>query len=191
MVFYILFILLIIASISDITTKKIPNAVSLSMIILGLSWNFVFPEKLGLVGSIVGLLTGLFITLPFYIFTGMGAGDVKLVAAIGCVVGYKITLFIVPFSFMIALLFAIIFLIFNGELLSMLGRFKVTIFGLFAGVWAYQKPGESDTASYQLPFAPAISIATVYLLYPTLKQINYFLFYQNLVDAWTLLNSVF
>ena len=168
MVYYILFILLLIASTYDIATQKIPNAVSLSIIIVGLSWNFVFPNSVGFAGSMIGLLTGLIFMLPFYIFTGMGAGDVKLVAAIGSVVGYKITLFIIPFSFIVALLIAIIMLVFNGALLRILGRLKLTIYGLFAGIWNYQKPEKSDTASYQLPFAPAISIATFYLLYPTL-----------------------
>ena len=168
MVYYILFILLLIASTCDIATKKIPNAVPFCMILFGISWNFIFPDNLGLVGSMTGLLTGFIFMLPFYIFASMGAGDVKLVAAIGSVVGYKITLYIVPFSFIVAMLIGIFMLTVNGELFNMLGRFKLTIYGLFAGVWNYQKPGTSDAASYHLPFAPAISIATFYLLYPAL-----------------------
>lgn len=78
---------------TDIKTHRISNAMVIMIVLLGLCFqllangiNAVVME--GLAGMAVGL--GLF--LPFYLGGGMGAGDVKLLASIGTILGPLSTL---------------------------------------------------------------------------------------------------
>ena len=165
-IYFILIVCLLIAAIYDASIKKIPNWLTLTLVVSGLSWNGISAEGLGLKDSGSGLIAGLLLMLPGYIFASMGAGDVKLMAAIGSVVGFNKTLDVVFYSYMAMLAIAVLFIIVKGDLLKLLLRYKVLIVGLFAGTWSYQKPDSSEAASYRLPLAPAIALATGYVVYP-------------------------
>lgn len=164
-IYPILTICLLIASIYDVTTKKIPDWISLIIIVSGLSWNYFSAEGLGLRDSSAGLVAGLLLMLPGYVFANMGAGDVKLMAAIGSVLGLDSVLNVAFYSYIAIFVMAIVFIIVKGDLVKLLLRYKTFIYGLFAGRLAYQKPDKSDAASYRLPLAPAIALATFYVLY--------------------------
>ncbi len=158
----------LIAAIYDAALQKIPNWISLVIAVLGLGWNIFSAEGLGASYSGAGLLAGLLLMLPSYIFGGMGAGDVKLMAAIGAVVGLNQVLDVIFYSYMAMFVMAVLFIAVKGDLVKLLLRYKALIYGLFAGVLAYQTPDKSDAASSRLPLAPAITLSTCYVLYPLL-----------------------
>ncbi|MGZ8945549.1 MAG: A24 family peptidase [Methylococcaceae bacterium] len=164
-IYTILALCLLIASIYDATIKKIPNWIALIIIVSGLSWNCFFAEGLGLRDSGTGLVAGLLLMLPGYVFASMGAGDVKLMAAIGSVVGFNSVLDVVLYSYMVIFVIAIFFIIVKGDLVKLLRRYKALIYGMVAGILSYQKPDNSEAAGYRMPLAPAISLATFYVLY--------------------------
>jgi len=106
--------------------------------------------------------------LPGYIFGSMGAGDVKLMAAIGSVVGSIKIVDVVVYSYLLLFIFAVLFIIIKGDLMKLLRRYQLMLYGLFSGVFAYQKPDSSEAAGQRIALAPAITLATCYVLYPTL-----------------------
>jgi prepilin peptidase CpaA len=177
-IYLILTISLLIASIYDGTAKKIPNWISVTILISGLSWNAFSAEGLGLRDSGSGFVAGLLLMLPGYIFASMGAGDTKLMAAIGSVVGFTKVLDVVFYSYMVMFVISILFIIIKGDLFKLLLRYKAFIYGLFAGILSYQKPDNSEAAGHRLPLAPAITLATIYVLYH--PQICNFEFMANL-----------
>ncbi len=76
----------------DLRVRRIPNWVNLSGVILGLGLNIYFAalKGEGLQGALLavsGLLIALCIYVPLYALKGMGAGDVKLMAAVGAIAG--------------------------------------------------------------------------------------------------------
>ncbi len=75
------------AAVYDARYRKIPNWLSLSGLILGLGLNILLGGWKGLEAAALGLGLALLIYLPLYLIRGMGAGDVKLMAAIGAIVG--------------------------------------------------------------------------------------------------------
>lgn len=164
-IYLILSVCVLIASIYDATTKKIPNWISLTIIVSGLSWNTFSAEGLGLKDGGSGLIVGLLLMLPGYIFGSMGAGDTKLMAAIGSVVGFTKVLDVVLYSYIVMFVMAILFIIVKGDLFKLLLRYKAFIYGLFVGILSYQKPDNSEAAGQRLPLAPAIALATFYVLY--------------------------
>jgi prepilin peptidase CpaA len=72
---------------SDLKTRKIPNYLTLGAALSGLLYNLACSGLDGLTNGFLGLLLGFgFLILP-YILGGMGAGDVKALAALGAWLG--------------------------------------------------------------------------------------------------------
>lgn len=94
-----LVLLIAAALITDLRQRRIPNALIALGLFSGLLLQVLgpsndqggllgyWPGALGLRGWLGGVLTGLLAFLPFYALRAMGAGDVKLLAAIGGFVG--------------------------------------------------------------------------------------------------------
>ena len=75
------------AGIFDLRYRRIPNWLNLSAIALGLGLNVLLFEVHGFVAALLGLGCSLLVYVPLYLVRGMGAGDVKLMAAVGTIVG--------------------------------------------------------------------------------------------------------
>ncbi len=71
----------------DFRFRKIPNWLTLAGLLLGFALNFYLSGPDGLISSAEGLALATTIYLPLYLLRGMGAGDVKLMAAIGSLSG--------------------------------------------------------------------------------------------------------
>ena len=80
---------LLIAAINDLKYQKIPNLLNFSLAGTAIVFHTISSGLEGLLFSGGGLLLGIALFLPFYAFGGMGAGDAKLMGAVGAVVGAK------------------------------------------------------------------------------------------------------
>jgi prepilin peptidase CpaA len=84
--------LCVLIAISDLATRRVPNAWLLIALGLG-SVLFCVEWALGRTGppwaALTGLIAGLLALLPFYAIHWMGAGDVKLFATFGFLLGTK------------------------------------------------------------------------------------------------------
>jgi prepilin peptidase CpaA len=154
------------AAVVDIAKQKIPNWLVLIVALIGLGWNFFSVDGLGLADAGIGLIAGMLLMLPGYIFASMGAGDVKLMMAIGSVVGFSKVMDIVLYGYIAMIAMAILYIICRGGGIKLLVRYKGLFYGLWTGSWAYQKTDNQDVVSRRLPLAPAIALSTVYVLYP-------------------------
>ena len=77
----------IIAAITDVRERRIPNLLTGPAILFGLLLHLTLGGFAQLGWSLLAGLTAGGIFLLFFIAGGMGAGDVKLIAAIGCISG--------------------------------------------------------------------------------------------------------
>lgn len=80
-------VLVIVAAIYDVATRRIPNTVTMVGICAGLALNLWIQGWRGLVTGGLGILMGALVFLPLFLLRGMGGGDVKLMAAIGAISG--------------------------------------------------------------------------------------------------------
>ncbi len=71
----------------DLRVRRIPNWINVSGVILGLLLNAYLEGIHGFTAALGGLGLALCIYLPLYVLKGMGAGDVKLMAALGSIAG--------------------------------------------------------------------------------------------------------
>lgn len=76
-----------IACITDLRTRRIPNALTFSAICAALLFHIVTGGLSGAGWSLAGCLLGGLLFLPMFALRGMGAGDVKLLAAVGAWLG--------------------------------------------------------------------------------------------------------
>jgi len=76
-----------IACVTDLLWRRIPNALVISGLCLGIGLNGWNQGIRGLGWSLLGAGLGLALFLPFFALGGMGAGDVKLLAALGSLLG--------------------------------------------------------------------------------------------------------
>jgi prepilin peptidase CpaA len=83
----ILVAVVLIAAVSDLRSRRIPNWLSLTGIIAGIALNSFLYGFDGAVRSLEGMGTAFGIYFVLYLFRAMGAGDVKLMAAVGAFVG--------------------------------------------------------------------------------------------------------
>jgi prepilin peptidase CpaA len=79
--------LLIVACITDLRTRRIPNALTFSGVATALLFHLLTGGWTAAGWSIAGCLLGFLLFFPLFALRGMGAGDVKLLAAVGAWLG--------------------------------------------------------------------------------------------------------
>lgn len=79
--------LLALACISDLRTRRIPNVLTLSAALGALAFHFTTGGLSAMGWSLAGLVLGALLFFPMFALRGMGAGDVKLLAAVGAWLG--------------------------------------------------------------------------------------------------------
>ena len=75
------------ACITDLHSRRIPNWLTFGAAALALAFHFAEAGQAGAQQAASGWATGLFLFMPLFLLGGMGAGDVKLLAALGAWLG--------------------------------------------------------------------------------------------------------
>ena len=71
----------------DLRTRRVPNALTLTLAAAGIVFAAAGIGRVTLLGAIAGMAAGLVLMLPGHLFGATGAGDVKLFAALGAILG--------------------------------------------------------------------------------------------------------
>jgi prepilin peptidase CpaA len=80
------------AAVIDLRTRRVPNALTGGIAGVGLAMALTPWGQVGAGAALAGGLLGLALMLPGYLFGGTGGGDVKLLAALGTMLGPQRTL---------------------------------------------------------------------------------------------------
>lgn len=104
-----------IAFTTDYKASRIPNNLVLAGIAGGLFIN-LFNGMEGLLFALKGMAFGFGVLLVIYMLGGVGAGDVKLFAALGAISGVNFTLSTLVYSLFAAAVIGIIMVALKGEL---------------------------------------------------------------------------
>lgn len=84
----------ILASVTDMRSHRIPNALTFAAAAAALLFHSTAPAGMGIGAGLVGLIAGLAIFFPLFALGAMGAGDVKLMAALGAWMGWQPIIFV-------------------------------------------------------------------------------------------------
>ena len=180
-------LLLLIATVSwtDATSFRIPNWATYPGVVWGLGINGVSelasPEtfrKLGAVGLLDSFMGGL---LPFiamlvvFSMTGGGAGDVKLVAAIGVFLGLSQTISAILCAFICAGCFALVRAIWSdGPVRIVSAAFRSIGHFLLPNFIIGPDQSHKKLLRSQMPLAPSFALGTVLMLFEVVP-VEYFL----------------
>jgi prepilin peptidase CpaA len=116
------FLLAIVMAVGDWRSRRIPNFLTFGGALAGIVFQTAVMGWAGLFQALTGLLLGLGLLLLPYILGGMGAGDVKALAALGAWLGPKGIFSVFCYMGMAGGLMSLGVLIWNGILWSYLRR---------------------------------------------------------------------
>ena len=106
----------LVAAISDIRTRKIPNWMTVPMCVAGLVYQVCFYQWSGLGSGLIGFVAGFGILFVLWMIGSAGGGDVKLMGALGPWLGGMLTLKV----------------LFVSLIFVTLGTLGIVLFGLLA-----------------------------------------------------------
>jgi prepilin peptidase CpaA len=132
---------------TDLLNRRIPNVLIVLMLGFGIALQGMSLSFGAVLWSLGGVLVGFLMLLPFYALGGMGAGDVKLLAAVGSFLG--------PYGALLAGLFTLI----AGGVLGV-----AMLVGQRIEDWRARRsplPQERGEHSKYLPYSLAISAGTL------------------------------
>lgn len=184
-IIFILIILLIMAAFYDVTKKKIPNFLTFPVIFIGLILNITMNGLNGLMFSLYGFLFGLAIFFIPFALGLMGAGDVKLMAAVGALIGWKITALSTLFSAAAGFIVGFAYLIYKKSIFRYFRKYFVpilriiltninfsdgNILGNKLKKYAYFNEAMSGVnEKLYIPYGLAIAFGTLFALWGTYK----------------------
>ena len=153
----------LVAAVWDLRKRRIPNAVTFPLLIAGLIWAAWFGGLLGLAESAGACVL---LALPYvilFVFAGGGAGDAKLMGAIGSWLGLKQGLAVLVCVIMAGMILAIIKSIAQKQLKNVLTSVFVSFYGLILFIMAHKtmRPASIQTDVKQsdkldIPYGVAI-----------------------------------
>src|SRR5829696_3016622 len=144
----------------DVRYRRIPNVLVLSLLIGGLTINTSFGGFTGGLASLEGFALAFLPMFLIHLFGAMGAGDVKLFAAVGSVVGVSM----VPLTFVVVVMLGAVLAVYtmlrSGTVLSTLhGVFRIFV-GIMPG-WEMPRFAMSPDRRHTIPYGVAIMLGSL------------------------------
>ena len=163
-------VLLAVAAISDLRSRKIPNRLILIGLVLGLALSVLTRGTDGLLASLAGFGLGFALLLPGYLLRFTGAGDLKLFATLGVFTGPGMLLQIFAASILTGATFVLLLALrkfFRARHGDFLRRYKGMLQTLLTtGHCAYVPPEAvtDSVLSQRIPMAPMFALGSVMVL---------------------------
>lgn len=154
-------LLAVIAGVLDWRSRRIPNWLTVPALGVGIVINSWLRGWPGAKDSLLGAALGLGLLLPFVLIRSLGAGDWKLVGALGAFFGPSNLIAVLFATALVAGLMALLLVIWKGRFLQTLKN----IGRLLAALFSFHLPGQEltleDPQSTKVPFGVAVAIAVI------------------------------
>jgi prepilin peptidase CpaA len=147
-----------ISAVYDVRSRRIPNFITLPAIVFGLLLHAVFGGWRQLVTAATGgLICGL-IFFVFYLAGGMGAGDVKLITAAGCITGLSLVGYLLVFTALAGGVMAIALALYHRQLVETWHNMgSLAVHHTMMGLTPHAQFNISNERTLRLPYALAIA----------------------------------
>ena len=158
----------ILASWIDYSQRRVPNWLNAALIVLGFIVQGYYHGLGGLASGALGLLVGLGVLIIPWAMHGMGAGDVKLMAAIGVWFGPLMTLVSFAVGGVLGGVIAVVMILSTGRMQTACANLGVlmvkvqsrdTAFGEFGSAKSFAEGG-----SQLLPYGVPLTIGSLIVL---------------------------
>ena len=150
-----------VAGYTDFRWRRIPNWLTVPGLVLGIVLNASASGWAGTKAALLGAGLGLLILLPFVLVRSLGAGDWKLVGALGAFLGPQRLITVLFATLLIAGVMALVLVIWKrrvGQTLRNIGH-------LLASLVRFHAPGQDvsldNPEALKIPFGIALAIAMI------------------------------
>jgi prepilin peptidase CpaA len=155
----------------DFRTHKIPNVLTVSAVLIGFLIHTVDSGLLGLWQSLAGFSLALIFLLPGYALGATAAGDVKLMGALGSLLGPSRIICALVHSILLAGIIGLVMAVIAWRIRGATGplkRYREMFWCLaLTGKPVYIKPEAGEAMARRMPLAVPIAIGTtISLLFP-------------------------
>jgi prepilin peptidase CpaA len=147
-------VLSLVAAVCDLLWRRIPNWLTVPAFLLGLAWHIVqgtWREAL------LGLLLAVVIYLPLWLVGGRGAGDLKLMAALGTWLGPAAWIQVFVLTALIGGLWALVLVIAKRRVIATIKN----IFGILRSLVTGRKPAHrlGSAGAIAVPHGAIVALA--------------------------------
>lgn len=144
----------------DVRFRRIPNTLVLMTLLTGLAVSTLYDGMHGFVGSVIGCLLAFIPMFLIHLFGAMGAGDVKLFAAIGSVIGVNLILPAFVFVALLGGMLAIYCMMRDGTVFSTMHGVVRIFAGLLPG-WELPRFSMPPDRRHTIPYGVAIMLGSL------------------------------
>jgi len=144
-------------AIIDLRTRRVPNALTGSVAALGLLLAVLHATSVSPVAALGGIAVGLAVMLPGHLIGATGAGDVKLLAALGALLGPKGVLMAFVYTAIAGGALALLVAVGRRRLRDTIERTAIFVHTRGANV----EDIERATSNNRFAYAPAIAIGAL------------------------------
>ena len=155
---------LLISAFNDIRFNKIPNWLTYPTILVGILYHTSVKGFEGFLFSIEGVGVGLGVFIIPYLMGGTGAGDVKLMAAVGGLLGPRDVFIAFLFTSIVGGIYALVLLIYHGYLRETAIRYGAILKTLILTRKFIYIPSAKGENKPKLCYGVAISAGTLIFL---------------------------
>jgi prepilin peptidase CpaA len=158
-------------SVFDVRSRRIPNFITLPGILLGLCLHLVLGgwAQLGL-ATLAGLICGV-LFLIFWLAGGMGAGDVKLITAVGAIAGMPLVPWLLILTALAGGVMALGLALWRGRLRETTRNVgAIALHHRFEGLTPHPQLNLANARTLRLPYALAITAGIATTLFLTAFQ---------------------
>ena len=148
---------LVLATVIDLRTRRIPNELTAAMAGVGVGLAATGVSGITVAASLTGFFLGLLLMMPGFMLGATGAGDVKLMGAVGAIVGPALVVSSFLFTAVAGGVLAVVVAVRRQRLAETLARTGQLVTG----------PGEAPqkiraaTSASRFAYGPAIAVGTV------------------------------
>ena len=151
----------LVAGWTDWRSRRIPNWLTVSALLAGIAANTLAGGWWGAKQALLGAGLGLGLLLPFVLIRSLGAGDWKLVGALGGFLGPSRLISVLLGTILVAGLMAVVLIIWKKRV----GRTAHNLAHMVAGLFTLHLPGPEvsldNPESLKIPFGVAVAVTVV------------------------------
>lgn len=158
---------ILLASWIDYAQRRVPNWLNATLILIGFAVQTAFFGWSGISTGFLGMLVGFGLLIVPWMMHGMGAGDVKLMAAIGVWLGPLLTLYSFALGAVIGGVTAVIMIVSTGRLRMACANFNVILAKCSNAQTVFSEVGSAKSfgvTSQLLPYGVPLTAGTLVIL---------------------------
>jgi prepilin peptidase CpaA len=145
------------AAVIDLRTRRVPNVLTAGIALVGVGMAAAGVGRIGLPASLAGCLIGLGLMLPGHLLGATGGGDVKLLAAVGTLLGPAATLRAFVATAIAGGLIAIVVAVRRGRLTATLAGTGMLLKSVGSDITEIRDAKHDNRFAY----APAIAVGAI------------------------------